>query len=83
MDAKIMLRKLSTCGVPMMIDIYYGGNFLPDATMVIGKPVEPYSDYLTFMHEHVSQVIMKRLGQPDTIVYTKNNEFIYYLWKIE
>lgn len=83
MNAKKMLNRLDACGVPMIINIYSGDSFMPDVNMTIGKPLEPKSEYLTFMHEHVCQNIIAGLGQPDTVIHTKNGEFIYYLWKIE
>lgn len=83
MNAKKLLHHLDACGVPMVITIYPGYTFSSDTKMIIGEPLEPKSDYLSFMHTHVCQSIMNGLGQPDTIVYTKYGEFIYYLWKIE
>lgn len=83
MNAKKMLNRLDACGVPMIITIYPGECLMPDVNMLIGKPLEPKSDYLTFLHNHVCQNIIAGLGQPDTIIHTNNSEFIYYLWKIE
>lgn len=83
MNAKKLLHHLDACGVPMVITIYPGNCFLEDAELTIGCPLEPQSDYLTFMNTHVCQSILNGLGQPDTIIHSKNGEFIYLLWKIE
>lgn len=83
MKAHYMLLRLNASGVPLNITIYPGNCFLEDAELIIGKPLEPTSDYLVFLHTHVCQSILRSLGQPDTIVHRDNGEFIYYLWKIE
>lgn len=83
MNARKILDSLYTCGVPVMVTIYPGYTFTTNAEMIVGKPLEPQSSYLTFFQDHLCQRLVKNLGNPDSIVYQKDNEFIYFLWKIE
>lgn len=83
MNAKRMLNRLSNCGVPLEINIYPGYYFMTELDVIIGEPLEPDSDYFTYLNTHVCMSILNSLGEPLTTVHRNKGEFIYYLWKIE